>query len=150
MAGKANIPAHVIAARGRKINLLDGSTPTLVFGFSSIMRLEEDFGTLDQAFGVLQGAPSITSIAKIMCAGLEHESTDHGLLSDLDVLRHLLDSTEIEAYSTAIGEAFELSFPTAASDDDADPTEGADSSLGQTGSTPRLSSSDEPTQSSGV
>jgi hypothetical protein len=110
MAGKTNIPAHIIAARGQKITLLDGSTPTLVYGFSSIMRLEEEFGSVSAALEAVTGpdgeSPSLIAVAKVMCAGLEHESTDNGLLSDLDTLRHLLDSTEIEAYSEAIGAAF--------------------------------------------
>jgi hypothetical protein len=155
MAGKTNIPAHIIAARGQKITLLDGSTPTLVYGFSSIMRLEEEFGSVSAALEAVTGpdgeSPSLIAVAKVMCAGLEHESTDNGLLSDLDTLRHLLDSTEIEAYSEAIGAAFSAAFPQAAPEDgegsEADPTT---ASRGPSGTTSAPSSSDAQSGSSGA
>lgn len=154
MAGKASIPAHVIAARGRRITLLDGTTPALVYGFSSIMRLEEDFGSIDQALEAVSGSggkmPSLVAICKVMCAGLEHESTDHGLLSDVATLRHLLDSTQIEFYSDMIGEAFELAFPKSKETDDAADPQSAESSPGPSGTTSAPSSSDAAMVSSGV
>jgi hypothetical protein len=155
MAGKTNIPAHIIAARGQKITLLDGSTPTLVYGFSSIMRLEEEFGSVSAALEAVTGAdgesPSLTAVAKVMCAGLEHETTESGLLSDLNTLRYLLDSTEIEGYSEAIGAAFSAAFPQSTDADgeenEADPTA---ASRGLSGSTSAPSSSDALTPSSGA
>jgi hypothetical protein len=163
MAGKAHIPAHVIAARGVKITLLDGSTPSLVYGFSSIMRLEEDFGSIEAALNSVSsegGAAALTAIAKVLCAGLEHESANivdgqgatvaSGPLSEIGVLRYLLDSTQIEEYSDAIGQAFENGFPSRTKEGDEDPTKGAESSPGQTGTTSAPSSSDAQTPSSGA
>lgn len=151
-----NIPASVLAARGKPIKLIDDRVVHVVFTFSSVMRLEDDFGSIAAALSAVEQVESgkaFGSIADILAAGLEHESTDDGArLSNVDVLRYLLDSTELHNYSEQLGAAFEAAFPTPekSGGDDADPTKGADSSLGQSGTTSPLDSSDEATQSSGA
>lgn len=152
-----NIPASVLAARGKPITLIDGRVVHVVFTFSSVMRLEDDFGSIAAALTAVEQVESgkaFGSIADILAAGLEHESTEDGArLSNVDVLRYLLDSTELHHYSEQLGAAFEAAFPTPeqkGGGDDADPTKGADSSLGQSGTTSPLDSSDEATSSSGA
>lgn len=148
------LPAHILKSRGVPITLLDAREVVLLFTFSSLMRLEEEFGSVAAALGEIQkgdkGA-AFGSIARIMAAGLEHEHDGDGKrLDDTDVLRSLLDSVELEAYSDALGEAFEKAFPEPEGDDAPDPQQGATSSPGTGGGTPAPSHSDAPTPISGA
>lgn len=152
---KAYIPAEVIAARGRKIRLLDDTVVTIVFTFSSLMTLEEDHGSIAAAMAEVQkgdkGA-AFGSLTSIMAAGLEHEThPEYGLLSRVETLRHLLDSQEFANYSDAMGEALAQAFPSEVEveggEGDDDPQKG---SLGAAGTTSPRSSSDAQTPSSGA
>lgn len=150
------IPAAIIAARGKQITLIDGSQPHVVFTFSAVMRLEEEFGSIAGALEAVQqveAGKAFGSIANILAAGLEHEKTADGhSLGDVDVLRYLLDSQQLQVYSEQLGAAFEAAFPKAekGGDDSADPTQGETDSLGLSGSTSEPSSSDAPLVSSGA
>jgi hypothetical protein len=144
----------VISARGRTITLLDGSSVTLVYGFMSIMQLEDEFGSLEAAMKSLSEEVKLGTIAKIMAAGLLHEThPTAGVLGEIAGLAPLLDTLEIETYSEAIGEAFEAAFPQPVDGqhkgDEPDPTVPV-SSPGSSGGTPPQSSSDAAMQSSGV
>jgi hypothetical protein len=147
------IPAHVIAQRGKPITLIDGSVETVVFTFSSLMRIEEDFGSVQGALAaVSQGArgEAFSSVAKILAAGLEHVRREDGELSDVEYLRCLLDPMSFTRYSDAVGAAIDAAFP----DDDAEAGEGdADpqkDSRGESGTTSQQSPSVEAMPSSGA
>lgn len=147
------IPAHVIAQRGKKITLIDGSEVTVVFTFSSLMRVEEDFGSIMGALAaVKQGtnAQAFTSIATILAAGLEHVTYGDVPLSDVETLRTLLDPMLFDSYSDQMGAALDAAFPDEKEGDgehDADPQT---DSRGESGTTSPSSSSDEARTSSGA
>lgn len=155
MSGKLEYPAHIIAARGRKVDLIDGTSVVLVYSFSSIMRMEDKFGSLEGALGQLNSPTGLrlTAVVDLMAAGLLHEGhPTNGLLSDPEALAPLLDSMLIAEYSEAIGEAFEASFPKVDESEGgkhADPT-ATEGSRGSSGTTPEQSSSDAQTASSGA
>lgn len=152
---KLEYPAHIIAARGRKVDLIDGTSVVLVYSFSSIMQMEEKFGSLEGALGQLDSAKGLrlTAVVDLMAAGLMHEGhPTAGLLSDPASLAPLLDSMKIQEYSEAIGEAFEASFPKPDDESEgrhADPTT-TEGSRGQSGTTPGQFSSDAQSESSGA
>lgn len=153
---RQTIPAHVLASRGREIKFIDGTTAQLVFTFSSIMTLEESFGSIGAAVNEMKklgDGAAFGSIVKILAAGLEHEVNADGVpLSTVSLLRHMLDPTQIETYAEQMGSAFEAAFPAADPDeksDDADPTKPTDS-RGPIGTTSAQSSSDAATQNSGA
>lgn len=155
MSGKLEYPAHIIAARGRKVDLIDGTSVVLVYSFSSIMRMEEAYGSIEGALAQLNSPKGVrlTAVVELMAAGLLHEGhPTNGMLSDVESLAPLLDSMLLKEYSDAIGEAFEASFPKPDPDESgkhADPT-ATEGSRGLSGSTPERSSSDEQTPSSGA
>jgi hypothetical protein len=150
---RPTIPAAVIQQRGKTIDLLDGSKAVVVFTFSSLMRVEEDFGSVQDALAaVTQGArgSAFTAVAQILAAGLEHENRDDGRLSDVEYLRALLDPVHFESYSDAVGAAIDAAFPssddTEAGESDADPQM---DSRGESGTTSPSSSSEGERTSSG-
>jgi hypothetical protein len=152
---RANVPAAVLAARGVPITLLDETQPRLLYTFSSIMRLEEQHGSLAAAMNVVvdgEKGAAFSGMLGIIAAGLEHEATADGArLSDVETLRYLLDPKLMEDYGNAIKDAFELSFPfDPDSGAEADPTQGAESSPGTTGTTSAPSLSDAQLTSSGA
>lgn len=151
---RLNIPASVLAQRGKPVKLIDDTTRTVIFTFSSLMRIEEDFGSVVGALvAIKQGTAgqAFTSIAQIMSAGLEHEQLEDGSrLSDPEVLRGQLDPSLFDDYSEALGEAIEAAFPAAKEgegQDDADPQPG---SRGESGTTSPSSRSDDLTPNSGA
>lgn len=148
------IPPSVIAQRGKKITLIDGTIVTCVYTFSSLMRIEEDFGSVNGALAVVgQGSngTAFTSVAQILAAGLEHEQTSDGQkLDDLDTLRSLLDPMKFNTYSDAVGAAIEAAFPDAGESDGEGDTDPSKDSPGESGTTSRPSSSGEATSSSGA
>lgn len=149
------IPAAVIAQRGRDVTLVDESTVTLVYTFSSLMTIEDDFGTLATAFARLdlgERGNMMSTCAQLMAAGLQHEpaTDDRGPLSDVDTLAGLLDTKRIHEYAEKVGDALAAAFPDAADeggDSEADPTK---DSRGESGTTSQPSPSDAPTPSSGA
>ena len=149
---RPQIPASVIAQRGKTITLIDDSTAVVVFTFSSLMRIEEDFGSVQGALAaVSQGSrgQSFSAVAQIVAAGLEHESRDEAQLSDVEYLRGMLDPMRFDEYSDAVGAAIDAAFPPSddeAGEDDADPQR---DSRGESGTTSPLSPSDEASASSG-
>lgn len=150
---RPTIPPHVLAQRGVAITLLDGSERKLCYTFSSLMTLEEAFGSINAAVAAISSSDSaqIGGTVKLLAAGLEHEVDTNGeRLSDPQHLRYLVDSTQINEYGDAIGAAFDLAFPTAVEVDESDPTQGATSSPGPSGSTSEQSSSVEASTSSGA
>lgn len=143
-------PPQVVAARGRKIELIDGTTATLLYSFASIMRIEEEHDSIATALTAVGENMKFGTLVKLMCAGLLHETHESGLLSDPEVLAPQLDTLLMGDYSDAIGEAFEASFPKTP-----DPTVGEslpemDPSPGPSGGMPQPSSSAAPTPSSGL
>lgn len=153
---RPTVPAHVIAQRGKTITLIDGSSAVVVFTFSSLMRIEDDFGSIAGALAAINEniyGKAFTSVANILASGLEHvERPDEVDLSDVETLRALLDPMKFADYSDAAGEAIKLAFPEV--DDDAEAGEGdpdpQQDSLGESGTTSRPSSSDEVSVSSGA
>lgn len=151
-----SIPAHILSQRGKPIVLIDGTQVTLVYTFSSLMRIEEDFGSVAAALQAIRAGERgsvFTSIAQICAAGLEHESMPpHGArLSDVDVLSGYLDPQRVEQYSDALGDALAAAFPETkaeaeAGGDDADPQP---DSRGESGTTSPPSPSVEAMPSSG-
>lgn len=150
---RTSIPASVIAQRGRKITLIDGSEALAVCTFSSLMRIEDDFGSVQDALiTVRQGAfgKAFNAVAQILAASLEHvERADGGNLGDVEQLRSLLDPMSFKDYSDAVGDAIDAAFPDVADDEagegDADPQM---DSRGESGTTsPSSSSVDERTSS---
>lgn len=150
---RPSIPAHVIAQRGKKITLIDETDVSIVFTFSSIMRIEEDFGSVAGALAaVSQGekGAAFTALAQIIAAGLEHATVGDGAhLSDVENLRAVLDPMRFEDYSDALGGAMEAAFPQddKAGEGDADPQT---DSPGESGTTSPSSLSDEVSASSGT
>lgn len=153
---RPNVPAAIIAQRGKKITLIDDREVTVVYTFSSLMRIEEDFGSVAGALESIAGgekAKAFTALSQIMAAGLEHERTDDGQgLDDTNVLRMLLDPMRFTDYSDALGEALTAAFPQAdtdeqGGDDAADPTK---DSPGGSGITSQPSPSDGVNTSSGT
>jgi hypothetical protein len=137
---RPTIPASVIAQRGRPVSFIDGTKATLVCTFSSLMRIEEDFGSIATALAETQRGmtgPAFTSVASIMAACLQHEPARDGQsLADPETLRLLLDPMLFDDYSEAAGEAISAAFPAEADDKagegDPDPQPG---SLGESGGT---------------
>lgn len=143
-------PPQVVAARGRKIELIDGTTATLLYSFASIMRIEEEHDSIATALTSVGENMKFGTLVQLMTAGLLHETHESGLLSDPEVLAPLLDTLLMQDYSDAIGEAFEASFPKTP-----DPTVGeslpeVESSPGPNGGMPPQSSSVVLTPSSGL
>lgn len=155
---RPQIPASVIAKRGKPIRLIDDSEVAVVFTFSSIMRIEEDFGSVADALSQVSAGPTgaaFTALAQIVASGLEHEQLDDGTkLSDVENLRVMLDPFAFEDYSDAMGAAMEAAFPQSAEGDDAgaggDDTDPQSDSPGESGTTSRPSPSDEATETSGA
>lgn len=153
---RPTIPASVIAQRGVKIKLIDDSEPLVVYTFSSLMRIEEDFGSVQGALVAVRqstNGKAFTSLCTILAAGLEHEPpTAEGVkLDDDEQLRYMLDPMHFSDYSDAMGEALDRAFPEADDDEtagegDADPTK---DSPGESGTTSQPSPSDEVSSSSG-
>lgn len=140
---RPEIPASVIAQRGKKITLIDEREVAVVYTFSSLMRIEEDFGSVAGSLGEIskgESGAAFTSLVRIMAAGLEHERTEDGRqLDDTDVLRMLLDPMRFSDYSDALGEALAAAFPKAAEGEqaaggegDADPTKDSPGEFGTT------------------
>lgn len=129
---RPQIPASVIAQRGKRITLIDDREVAVVYTFSSLMRIEDDFGSVAGSLAEIskgESGQAFTSLVRIMAAGLEHERTEDGQqLDDTDVLRMLLDPMRFSDYSDALGEALAAAFPSAKADEqsggegDADPT----------------------------
>lgn len=152
---RPQIPAHVIAQRGKPVELFGGETVTVVYTFSSLMTIEEHFGSIAGALAAVQqqhrGA-AFTSLCTILAAGLEHverreDGTDY---SNPEHLRMLLDPRLFETYSDQMGEALSDAFPDSdedkAGEDDADPQM---DSRGESGTTSPSSPSDVLSASSG-
>lgn len=137
---RPSIPAHVIAQRGQSVTFIDGSKATVVYTFSSLMRIEEDFGSIAAALAETErgmSAAAFTAVAQIMAAGLEHEhAADGASLSDVEYLRNVLDPMLFDPYSEAVGKAITAAFPAEtdaeAGEGDADPQQ---DSLGESGGT---------------
>jgi hypothetical protein len=158
MARRPIVHPTILAAKGVPIILTDqehniDKPVSVCFTFSAIMNLEQEFGSLQGAMEVLnqgEGGAAFTSIVKILGCGLEHETTDHGALSDLDVLAGYVDTGRIKEYADALGEAFKKAFPPNLTDS-GDAAGSADpSSLGASGTTSPPSGSDSLTPSSGA
>jgi hypothetical protein len=156
MSKNISYPASVIAARGRKITLLDDTEVTLVYGFASLMRVESDFGSFTEALRSLGGGDrpiSTNGLAKLVAAGLLHEGhPTEGALGDPEHVAGLLDTMRIASYVAAISDALVEAFPQASKGEhvDEDPTEGDESSPGLSGTTSEPSSSVDESVSSGV
>lgn len=125
---RSQIPASIIAQRGKTITLMDGSTATVVYTFSSLMVVEDDFGSIVGALAEINGGMTgrtFNAVARLAAAGLEHETTaDGAALSDVDMIRGLLDPMRFDEYAKAIGEAIDTAFPAAtegSGEGDADP-----------------------------
>lgn len=153
---RPSIPAHVLAQRGKRITLIDGTEVAVCYTFSSLMRLEEDFGSIENALQEInkgERGAAFTGLGNIMAAGLEHASwgEDALPLDDLRNLRTLLDPMQFEAYSTQLGEALAAAFPSNLQDEggegDADPQT---DSRGESGITSPPSPSDAVSTSSGT
>lgn len=156
--GRPTIPAHVLADRGVPITLYNDQTVTICFNFRSLMLLEERFGSLGAALKIIEDGmdgAAFTSLVNILATGLGHEhqpTADGGSrYDDPQVLADYLDPKAIEAYSTAMGEAFTKAFPQGVAGGDAsDPqTPETAASPGASGTTLPESTSVSPTPTSG-
>jgi hypothetical protein len=155
---KSSIPAAVLHQRGVPITLIDGSTAVVVFTFSSLARIEAQYGSVGAALHEAQGSTTdaavFSGLTQVLACGLEHETRGEGGaavdLGDAEQLVHLLDSALVREYSKAIDDGFDKSFPKPEGDDAGDPQgPGEPASHGTSGSTSAQSPSDEGTTSSG-
>jgi len=152
---RPHIPAAVIAQRGRPITLIDGTEVTVVYTFSSLMRIEDDFGTLARAFAELESGEYgalMNTVSKLLAAGLEHvePAGDRGALSDVDVLRGWLDPKHVNDYTDQVTAAIAQSFPDASAEAEGDAVDPTQDSPGESGTTSPPSPSDAQTPSSGA
>lgn len=135
-----NVPADVIAQRGIPIKLIDGSEARAVVTFSTIMTIEEEFGSIADALAAINGGAMgkvFGGVASVLAACLEHEPPrEQGRLDDVDVLRNLLDPMQFSTYVDAAGNAISAAFPAGddaeAGEGDADPQQ---DSPGESGTT---------------
>ena len=93
--------ADRILAEGVPIRLLDGRTPHLRYSMLSLKRLEDIFGSLEEADEALQSGKVITALVHWLACGLLHEKLDEKALDALlDVRR-----TALREYTAAIRQA---------------------------------------------
>ena len=154
---RPRIPAHVLADRGVEIELLDGKSVTICYGFRSLMQLEDQYGSVNAAIELVQqgvDGKAFTSLAGILAAGLMHETTETGVLGDANVLADYLDPTKLEDYAEAMSEAFTRSFPSSDDDDESESDESdptvTTSSPGASGTSSHESASASVTTNSGA
>lgn len=154
MGGRPQFNASLIAQKGVPLDLLHGRSVMLCYTFRSLAMIEDHYGSIKAVQDVLNDAEkgkAFGEIARLLAFGLVHEdATDHGPISDQDVLLDYLDTAAIQSYGMAIGEAFTKAFPQAPT---VAPTPGegdaSDPSRGANGSTSAGSPGDSPNESSG-
>ena len=97
-----------VKSKNVEITLKDGVKRTLVFDLNAMAELEDRYGSIDEAFAMLD-KNSIKAIRCILWAGLIHEDPDLteqkvGSLIDMQYLQDLMGS---------LGEAFNQDMPVA-------------------------------------
>lgn len=150
--------ADVIDGTGpQPVTLLNGRTVTLRYGFRSMRRLEQMFGSLGEMARQQQAGGDGTmyeATAKMLACGMLHEHDGEGAPLTVDRLDDLLDPAKIDVYLEAATAALALAFPAEAEEvvaqgPPAGDVAAATDSPGAPGTTPPPSSSDAPTPSSG-
>ncbi len=142
-----------LAARGRPLPLLNGSTLTLRYDFSALLAIEERFGGI----GIMQErmsdrglrGPVLTTTLELLVCGLRHTPGPNGVPWTVERLAPLLDPARIGEYSEAAGAALAEAFPTTAPTPTTTTADGNGASPGTTGTTSAPSSSDAAMSSSG-
>lgn len=80
-----------------KITLADGKERVLRYTLNAMVELEEAYGSVDEAFRVLEEEQSLKAMRKVIWAGLLHENDplteqEVGNLIDIDYMKELVAS----------------------------------------------------------
>lgn len=140
---RPTIPPAILAQRGVPLTLIDGTTVHLCYNFRSLMRIEEEFGSLQRAlnaldFGENPDAKAFSAMASLAAAGLQHEvaGPDGTPMDTADRVSDYLDTQHVQELGEAIGKAITAAFPAkvegAQEGEEEDPTPPSPGSTGST------------------
>lgn len=144
--------ARLLAA-GEPITLANGHTVNVRYGMRSLLELERRFGGLAHVQSAISddgtGAMVEPSLQLVTC-GLLHEHDGNGAPLTVDRLAELLPPELFQTAVQTAARAMEGAFPTPAAAAPAAAAPASDGFPGQSGTTPRPSSSDALTMSGGA